>query len=417
MKRLGLFAACGERSAEIPRLQNQRRLNLRSRSSGVGRASPRFGRATAGFAAPLLGLCALFGSPGCASDGQNIRVRGLSDARDLEFTFRSVIDQVLPSVAGVRTERITRVPVDGRASSASYIEQRTIVNGTAMVVSQDGLFLTNEHVVHDASEVTLILSDGRRAPARVVAADVRGDLAILSAPLAGLMPVQFAQASVGPQRGEWSIAIGNPFGIGQDGRLSASIGVVSNVSRSLPGLGAADDRQYRDMIQTTAPIHPGNSGGPLFNLEGEVIGIVTAMFSRSSDDEGMAFAIPLTQPVREKIALLQRGETIAYGYLGLGLRDVDADSAERAGMGKASGALICALEDDGPADRAGLRVGDVVVSYNTRKIEDAEQLLDAVTASAARSIANVLIWREGRVCEVRVRAERREPARVLALRM
>src|SRR4030095_233605 len=169
----------------------------------------------------------------------------------------------------------------------------------------------------------ILFHDGKTAVGTVLATDPRSDLAIVHVDRHGLPAAKLCdRARIA--RGQWTLALVNPYGLGNDGKLSVSIGVISNLNRKLPGLGEADDRLYSDMIQTTAAINPGNSGGPLFNIHGEVVGIVTAMHTRAAADEGVGFAIPLTPGRRTIIDKLKQGRSIEYGYIGLTTHNADS---------------------------------------------------------------------------------------------
>lgn len=222
---------------------------------------------------------------------------------ELQRAFQRIADEVAPSVVGIRVHR-RYASRDDRGRSQS--EQFVLVNGSGTVIDRSGLILTNEHVIKNADEIRVIFHDGKRVRAEVVSADPRQDLAILRVEREGLVPVRICEwESVA--RGQWSLVLGNPFGLGADGQLSVSVGVISNLNRQLPDLGDVAEHSYSDMIQTTATINPGNSGGPLFNLRGELIGVVTAMHTRAGGDEGAGFAIPMTPARRAMISHLARG--------------------------------------------------------------------------------------------------------------
>lgn len=321
--------------------------------------------------------------------------------QQLEREFQASIQRVTPSVVGLRVER--------RLESVADSELRILVNGTGTVLTADGLLLTNEHVIQNADTIEVIFSDGQRAAATLVGSDVRADLAVLRVARGGLSPARFAD----PQRvarGQWTLAVGNPIGLGGDGNLSVSVGIVSNLQRRLPGLGEQDDRQYADMIQTTAAIHPGNSGGPLFNLAGEMIGIVTAMHTRSADDDGIGFAIPLTPARQEMIASLARGASLAHGYVGLVVRMPNsADPAAR-------GVIVERVESDGPAATAGVRSGDQLLRVEGREITGVGQFTDQIGALKPGARASVDLQRAGRSIRVEIVIEQRASQRVAWLR-
>ena len=222
----------------------------------------------------------------------------LADLDTLQQAFQKVAERVAPSVVGIRVQRRHVLSPAGSdsADSAAVLEQRVVVNGSGSIVSPDGLILTNEHVIQAADDIRVLLYDGTDLPADVLMADPRSDFAVLKVSRTGLVPVRMGDWST-VARGQWSVVVGNPFGLGSDGHLSVAVGVVSNLGRQLPGLGETDDRFYNDMLQTTAPINPGHSGGPLFNIHGELIGVVTAMHTRTPGGSSpMSPREPMTRP-------------------------------------------------------------------------------------------------------------------------
>jgi S1-C subfamily serine protease len=228
----------------------------------------------------------------------------LEELEKLQSAFQEIVAEVSPSVVGIRVQRRHHARSDQRGRGSD--EQFVLVNGSGTIIDRNGLILTNEHVIKGADEIRVVFHDGQRETADVVSADPRQDLAILQVSRAGLEPAKICDWD-SVARGQWSVALGNPFGLGSDGQLSVSVGVISNLNRQLPGLGDVDERSYSDMIQTTATINPGNSGGPLFNLRGELIGVITAMHTRAGGDEGAGFAIPMTDARRAMVARLARG--------------------------------------------------------------------------------------------------------------
>lgn len=326
----------------------------------------------------------------------------------LQQSFQRIIESVSPSVVGIRAQRRYMTPLGKDVSSSSgsrLFEQLVAINGSGTIVSADGLILTNEHVVQSAEDIRILYHDGRSATATIVATDPRSDLAILRGDRRDLQPTKFCDwAGVG--RGQWTLALGNPYGLGNDGKLSVSIGVISNLNRKLPGLGEADDRLYSDMIQTTAAINPGNSGGPLFNIQGELVGVVTAMHTRAAADEGVGFAIPLTPGRRAIIDRLKQGQSIEYGYIGLTTRNTEGGD----------GALVEEVEPTGPAAKADIRVGDVVLRFNGQAIRETGQLVELVGASTVGQTISLETRRGGQLRKVNVEIERRNVNRVAWMR-
>lgn len=335
----------------------------------------------------------------------------LAGLEQLEQVVQRVVEQVSPSVVGIRVQRRYLAPGDAGADARLPLREELVtVNGSGTVVDADGLILTNEHVVQGAVTIEVQFSDGSTCPASIRGSDARSDLAILEVPRRGLTPARLGDAG-NLARGQWTIALGNPYGLGSDGKACVSVGVISNLGRRLPGLGAADDRLYNDMIQTTAAIHPGNSGGPLFNIRGELIGVVTAMHTRAVLDEGVGFAIPLNERKRQIILRLVRGQAIEYGYAGMTVRDLTDD--ERRGAGPAAGgALVEDVEVGGPAQRAGVRGRDVVTAVEGRPVRDAAHLVEIIGTHPPGHVLELSLLRNGRSEKLRLTLERRDPGRV-----
>jgi serine protease Do len=332
----------------------------------------------------------------------------VADLDSLQRAFQEVIDRVSPSVVGIRAQRQPST-ADGAAPRGSHL----VVNGSGTIISGDGLILTSEHVIQAATDIEVLFFDGQRLHALILAADPRSDLAVLLTARAGLRPAAMCDWSR-VSRGQWIVVLGNPFGLGQDGQLSVSVGVIANLGRQLPGLGAEDDRFYRDMLQITAPINPGNSGGPLFDIHGELIGVVAAMHTRTPADDGVGFAIPMTPVKRRLIDTLCQGRAIEYGYLGTTVRSPGA--AERAALGLGYGAVVQQVEPDGPAARAGLAVDDVILEFDGQPVTGPAQLAELVGQSPVGSVVQLSLRRGGETLARQATLERRDGRRVSALR-
>lgn len=237
--------------------------------------------------------------------------------------------------------------------------------GSGFIISADGYVLTNNHVVGEADDITVRLSDRQEFAAKVVGADPRSDLALLKIDAKGLPTVQFAEPD-DLRVGEWVVAIGSPFGLD----YSASAGIVSAIGRSIP---TARGEDYVPFVQTDVAINPGNSGGPLFNLRGKVVGINSQIYTRSGGSIGLSFAIPASVAL-EVVAQLREKGRVDRGWLGVYIQDVDKGLAESLGLKEPRGALIAQVETGSPADKAGLQAGDVVVVFDGQPIIDASDL-------------------------------------------
>jgi serine protease Do len=333
------------------------------------------------------------------------------DLHALERAFQNVVDHVAPSVVGIRARREYVTPVPGGTGS----EQIVTLNGSGTILREDGVILTNQHVIQGAGEITVILHDGRRLSAAVIGADARCDLAILHVDADGLTPAPLCDWST-VARGQWNLAIGNPYGLGNDGQLSSSIGVIANLGRRLPGLGEVDDRLYADMIQTTAAIHPGNSGGPLFNVRGELIGVVTAVHTHGPDDVGVGFAIPLTPAKRRIIEQLMAGRPIQHGYLGLTVGALTTAQRTAVGIAGDVGVIVEQVEPGGPASQVGIQVSDVITHLSNHPIDAPMALAELVGQTPVGQEVTLSLRREGRTVRVQPRVEARQISRVAWMR-
>jgi serine protease Do len=264
--------------------------------------------------------------------------------------------------------------------------------GSGFIVKPDGVVLTNAHVVDGATEVKVKLTDKREFDAKVVGTDKATDVAILKIDAKDLPTVAIGDPSQ-TRVGEWVLAIGQPFGF----ENSATAGIVSARSRSLPNEG------YVPFIQTDVAVNPGNSGGPLFNAKGEVIGINSQIYSQSGGYMGLSFAIPIDVAMNVQQQLSEHGKVVR-GQLGVVIQDVNQSLAQSFGMSKPSGALVSSVAKDSPAARAGLEPGDVILALNGQEISSSSDLPPRVASLQPGSAAKLAVWRghERREIEVRV---------------
>jgi len=259
--------------------------------------------------------------------------------------------------------------------------------GSGFITSQDGYILTNHHVVDGADSVTVRLNDRREFEAKVIGSDKRSDIALLKIDATGLQTVTLGDSEA-IEVGEWVLAIGSPFGLD----YSVSAGIVSARGRSLP---TETGDNYVPFIQTDVAINPGNSGGPLFNLKGEVIGINSQIYTRSGGSIGLSFAIPI-EVARDVAQQLRETGAVVRGWLGVGIQDVDRNLAESFGLDRPMGALISQLEPGGPAEKAGIKVGDVIVELDGREVGESADLPHAVGLIKPGTRVAVKLFREGK---------------------
>ena len=253
--------------------------------------------------------------------------------------------------------------------------------GSGFIVSADGFIMTNAHVVDDADEVIVTLTDRRELKARIIGADRRTDVAVVKVDATGLPFVKIGDVNQ-LKVGEWVMAIGSPFGL--DNTVTA--GIVSAKQR--------DTGDYLPFIQTDVAINPGNSGGPLLNLRGEVVGINSQIYSRSGGYQGVSFAIPIDVAMNVGEQLQATGH-VSRGKLGVGVQGVDQALAESFGLDKPRGALVSNVERGGPADEAGLKEGDVILAFDGQPVDSAGQLPAAVAAAKPGRKVELQVWREG----------------------
>lgn len=262
--------------------------------------------------------------------------------------------------------------------------------GSGFIVSPDGTILTNAHVVQDAAEVTVKLTDRREFKAKVVGVDSQTDVAVLKID-ATKLPVVKLGSSDDIKVGEWVVAIGSPYGF----ENTVTSGIVSAKSRALP------DGTYVPFIQTDVAVNPGNSGGPLFNLKGEVVGINSQIYSRSGGYQGLSFAIPIATALHVKDELVRHGK-VTRGRLGVTIQEVNQSLANSFGMSAARGALVSSVESGSPAEKAGLKPGDVVLKLDGNDIQSSVELSSRVAAMKPGSTAKLEIWRDGKARDMAV---------------
>ncbi len=262
--------------------------------------------------------------------------------------------------------------------------------GSGFIISPDGYILTNAHVVDSADRVTVRLTDKREFKAKVIGADKRTDVALIKIDAANLPKVSLGDPST-LKVGEWVVAIGSPFGF----ESSVTAGIVSAKGRSLP------QENYVPFIQTDAAVNPGNSGGPLFNMKGEVVGINSQIYTRSGGFMGLSFAIPIDVAMDVGSQLRVSGK-VTRGRIGVTIQEVTRDLAESFGLNKAGGALISNVEKDGPADKAGIQASDVILKFDGKAVNSSVDLPRIVAATRPGSKVSVQLWRKGKLKDVSV---------------
>ena len=340
-------------------------------------------------------------------------VSGAADAKTVPDSFADLAQELLPSVVNISTTQV----VEGRAGMKlpklppgspfedffkEFFDQnqpekrsrRATSLGSGFIVGAEGYVVTNNHVIQDAEEITVILHDNTRLKAELVGRDKKTDIAVLKVkPKSKLTAVKFGDSD-SARVGDWVMAIGNPFGLG--GTVTA--GIISARGRDI------NAGPYDDFIQTDASINRGNSGGPMFNLKGRVIGINTAIFSPSGGSVGIGFAIPssVASPVIKQ--LVKHGQ-VRRGWLGVHIQAVTEEIAETLGLKEASGALVASVIPDGPAEKAKMKAGDVILKFDGREVSKMRRLPRMVADTEVGKSVDILVWRGNKKVTLKAKVE------------
>ena len=318
---------------------------------------------------------------------------------EIELTFAPLVKEVSPAVVNVFTQKTVKTGVTpmemllyGRAAPRSRVQNSL---GSGVIVREDGVIVTNNHVVEGADSFRVVLSDRREYPAELVLNDERTDLAVLKIDTGGdTLPVLHYADTREAQVGDLVMAIGNPFGVGQ----TVTSGIISATARTDVGIS-----DYSFFIQTDAAVNPGNSGGALVNMKGQLVGVNTAIFSRGGGSNGIGFAIPSEMVKRVVDAAMNEG-TFVRPWLGLAAQSVSFDMAKAQGLSRPIGVMVTEVYDGGPADKAGLRRGDLVTAIDGREVFDEKGLkfLAAIRNPGDKAQLNVLRGGRNQVIGVKV---------------
>ncbi len=276
-------------------------------------------------------------------------------------------------------------------------QPKQLGQGSGFIINKQGYILTNNHVVADADEITVFLSDKREFKAELVGTDPLSDVALIRIKDSGVLPTLPLGDSDALEVGELVVAIGNPFGLSQ----TVTAGVVSAKGRTSVGIN-----EYENFIQTDAAINPGNSGGPLINVRGEVIGINSALYSKTGGYMGIGFAIPINMAKSIKAQLMEDGK-VTRGWLGVVIQELDDNLAESFGLENSEGILVSEVTPDSPADKAGIKKGDVILRLNGHTPKDVSELRNKVAMLAPRSTARLDVVRDGKKKTIKVHIGKR----------
>ena len=326
---------------------------------------------------------------------------------DPTTSYRAAAKKAMPAVVNIYTSkqvRAARNPLENDPVFRRFFgdqgpqTQRVSSLGSGVIVTSEGYILTNHHVVAAADEIEVLLADGRTAPAKIVGTDPETDLAVIRLDLKNLPTITFGNASKA-EVGDVVLAIGNPFGVGQ----TVTMGIISALGRSHLGINT-----FEDFIQTDAPINPGNSGGALVDIQGNLIGVNSAIFSKTGGSQGIGFAIPEDIAKKVMLQIIQHGE-VTRGWLGVSMRDLNAETAQAFNLPNVNGTLVVGVLRNGPADRAGIQPGDILTSVNDKTLPNSTALLGYVAQLVPGAKAQLTVMRKNKEIKVSATIAKRPP--------
>ncbi|AJY14505.1 Do family serine endopeptidase [Burkholderia dolosa] len=325
-------------------------------------------------------------------------------------SYADAAQKAMPAVVNVFSSKDGSLPPDPRAKdplfryffgdrNARKQQDEPAANlGSGVIVSPEGYILTNQHVVDGADQIEVALADGRTATAKVIGSDPETDLAVLKINMTNLPTITLGRSDQA-RVGDVVLAIGNPFGVGQ----TVTMGIISALGRNHLGINT-----FENFIQTDAPINPGNSGGALVDVNGNLLGINTAIYSRSGGSLGIGFAIPVSTARTVLESIITTG-SVTRGWIGVEPQDVTPEIAESFGLQQKSGAIVAGVLQGGPADKAGIKPGDILVTVNGEEITDTTKLLNVVAQIKPGTPTKVHVVRKGKEFDVNVVIGKRPP--------
>ncbi|MBO7882028.1 Do family serine endopeptidase [Burkholderia pseudomallei] len=327
-----------------------------------------------------------------------------------QSSYADAAQKAMPAVVNVFSSKDGSLPPDPRAKdplfryffgdrNARRQQEEPAANlGSGVIVSSEGYILTNQHVVDGADQIEVALADGRTATAKVIGSDPETDLAVLKINMTNLPTITLGRSDQS-RVGDVVLAIGNPFGVGQ----TVTMGIISALGRNHLGINT-----FENFIQTDAPINPGNSGGALVDVNGNLLGINTAIYSRSGGSLGIGFAIPVSTARNVLESIITTG-TVTRGWIGVEPQDVTSEIAESFSLAQKSGAIVAGVLQGGPADKAGIKPGDILMSIDGEDITDTTKLLNVVAQIKPGTPAKVHVVRKGKELDVTVVIGKRPP--------
>jgi serine protease DegQ len=334
---------------------------------------------------------------------------GIGSGSNAQNSYADAAQKAMPAVVNVFSSKDGSLPPDPRAKDPLFRyffgdknkkqqEQPAANLGSGVIVSSEGYILTNQHVVDGADQIEIALADGRTTNAKVIGVDPETDLAVLKVNMTNLPTITFG-ALDHVQVGDFVLAIGNPFTLGN----TVTLGIVSALGRNHLGIN-----RFEDFIQTDAAINPGNSGGALVDVNGNLLGINTAIYSRSGGSLGIGFAIPVSTARSVLESIITTG-TVTRGWIGVEPQDVTPEIAESFGLDQKSGAIVAGVLKGGPADKAGIKPGDILVSVNGQDITDTTRLLNVIAQIKPGTDAKVHLVRKNKEMDLNVMIGKRPP--------
>ena len=335
---------------------------------------------------------------------------GVGSSGPAQASYADAAQKASPAVVNVFSSKDGSLPPDPRAkdplfryffgnkNNGKQQEQPAANLGSGVIVSSEGYILTNQHVVDGADQIEIALADGRTTTAKVIGVDPETDLAVLKVNLTNLPTITLGRMDQ-TRVGDVVLAIGNPFGVGQ----TVTMGIVSALGRNHLGINT-----FENFIQTDAAINPGNSGGALVDVNGNLLGINTAIYSRSGGSLGIGFAIPVSTARSVLESIITTG-SVTRGWIGVEPQDVTPEIAESFGLEQKSGAIVAGVLKNGPADRAGIKPGDILVSVDGQDITDTTRLLNLIAQIKPGSNAKIHLVRKNRELDLDVMIGKRPP--------